>query len=81
MDDLVNFMKTQNKELTVNHVVGAYSYNMAQAVSCLYEIQGLDPADPLHHFGVMLMEANKADKDRSEGLTLVNLLRNEGLRF
>lgn len=29
---------------------------MGQAVGRLYEIQGLDPADPLLHFGVMLME-------------------------
>lgn len=29
---------------------------MGQAVGQLYEIQGLDPTDPLLHFGVMLME-------------------------
>ncbi|KAL7231051.1 hypothetical protein ACSBR2_009346 [Camellia fascicularis] len=56
MDDLVNSVKTQSKELTVNHVVGGHSYTMGQVVGRLYEIQGLDPADPLFHFGVMLME-------------------------
>ncbi|CAL5431638.1 unnamed protein product [Camellia sinensis] len=56
MDDLVNSVKTQSKELTINHVVGGHSYTMGQAVGQLYEIQGLDPADPLLHFGVMLME-------------------------
>lgn len=56
MDDLVNFVKTQSKELTVNHVVEGHSYIMGQAVGRLYEIQGLDLADPLLHFEVMLME-------------------------
>ncbi|KAL7164557.1 hypothetical protein ACSBR2_040458 [Camellia fascicularis] len=38
MDDLVNFVKTQSKELTVNHVVGGHSYTMGQAVGRLYKI-------------------------------------------
>ncbi|CAL5349946.1 unnamed protein product [Camellia sinensis] len=57
MDDLVNSVKTQNKKLTVNHVV-AHNYIMGQAVTWLYEIQGLDPTDSLLHFGVMLMEVS-----------------------
>ncbi|CAL5429172.1 unnamed protein product [Camellia sinensis] len=32
MDDLVNSVKTQSKELTINHVVGGHSYIMGQAV-------------------------------------------------
>ncbi|KAI8019394.1 hypothetical protein LOK49_LG04G01940 [Camellia lanceoleosa] len=56
MDNLVNFVKTQSKKLIVNHVVGAHNYTMGQAVGRLYEIQGLDPADPLLHFKVMLMD-------------------------
>ncbi|KAI8018928.1 L10-interacting MYB domain-containing protein [Camellia lanceoleosa] len=56
MDDLVNSMKTQSKELTVNHVVGGQSVTMAEAVGRLYEIQGLDQSNPLLHFGISLME-------------------------
>ncbi|GMP38808.1 hypothetical protein CsSME_00009930 [Camellia sinensis var. sinensis] len=103
MDDLLNSVKTQSKELTVNHVVGGHSITMGQAVGRLYEIQGLEPEDELLHFGVMLMEvpnnremvmsiptdrgiigwlrAKKEDKDRSGGVTLASLLRNEGARF
>ncbi|GMP32720.1 hypothetical protein CsSME_00006356 [Camellia sinensis var. sinensis] len=103
MDDLLNSVKTQSKELTVNHVVGGHSITMGQAVGRLYEIQGLEPEDELLHFGVMLMEvpnnremvmsiptdrgiigwlqAKKEDKDRSGGVTLASLLRNEGVRF
>ena len=103
MDDLLNSVKTQSKELTVNHVVGGHSITMGQAVGRLYEIQGLEPEDELLHFGVMLMEApnnqemvmsiptdrgiigwlrsKKEDKDRSRGVTLTSLLRNEGVQF
>ncbi|KAI8030794.1 L10-interacting MYB domain-containing protein [Camellia lanceoleosa] len=103
MDDLLNSVKTQSKELIVNHVVGGHSVTMGQAVGPLYEIQGLVPEDELLHFGVMLMEvpnnremvmsipmdqgiigwlrAKKQDKDRSGGVTLASLLRNEGVRF
>ncbi|GMP35865.1 hypothetical protein CsSME_00008162 [Camellia sinensis var. sinensis] len=103
MDDLLNSVKTQSKELTVNHVVGGHSITMGQAVGRLYEIQGLEPEDELLHFGVMLMEvpnnremvmsiptdrgiigwlrAKKEDKDRSGGVTLASLLRNQGVRF
>ncbi|CAL5429186.1 unnamed protein product [Camellia sinensis] len=103
MDDLLNSVKTQSKELTVNHVVGGHSITMGQAVGRLYEIQGLEPEDELLHFGVMLMEvpnnremvmsiptdrgiigwlrAKKQDKDRSGGVTLASLLRDEGVRF
>ncbi|KAI8031532.1 hypothetical protein LOK49_LG01G02614 [Camellia lanceoleosa] len=56
MDNLLNSMKTQSKELTVNHVVEGHNITMGQAVGRLYEIQGLDPEDELLHFGVMLME-------------------------
>ncbi|GMQ01524.1 hypothetical protein CsSME_00048133 [Camellia sinensis var. sinensis] len=56
MDDLLNFVKTQSNELTVNHVVGGHSITMGQAVGWLYKIQGLDPEDELLYFGVMLME-------------------------
>ncbi|KAI8022760.1 L10-interacting MYB domain-containing protein [Camellia lanceoleosa] len=56
MDDLVNSVKTQSKELTVNHVVGGQSVTMAEAVGHLYEIQGLDQSNPLLHFGISLME-------------------------
>ncbi|KAI7998204.1 putative thimet oligopeptidase [Camellia lanceoleosa] len=56
MDDLVNLVKTQSKELTVNHVVGEQSVTMAKAVARLYEIQGLDQTNPLLHFGISLME-------------------------
>ncbi|KAI7998423.1 hypothetical protein LOK49_LG10G00493 [Camellia lanceoleosa] len=56
MDELLNSVKTQSKELTVNHVVGGHSVTMGQAVGRLYEIQGLAPEDELLHFGVMLME-------------------------
>ncbi|CAL5381994.1 unnamed protein product [Camellia sinensis] len=45
MDDLLNSVKTQSKELTVNHVVGGHSITMGQAVGRLYEIQGLEPED------------------------------------
>ncbi|XP_028115034.1 uncharacterized protein LOC114312945 [Camellia sinensis] len=38
MDDLLNSVKTQSKELTVNHVVGGHSITMGQAVGRLYEI-------------------------------------------
>ncbi|KAI8007417.1 L10-interacting MYB domain-containing protein, partial [Camellia lanceoleosa] len=56
MDDLVNSVKTQSKELTVNHVVGGQSVTMAEAVARLYEIQGLDQTNPLLHFGISFME-------------------------
>ncbi|XP_028098844.1 uncharacterized protein LOC114298475 [Camellia sinensis] len=56
MDDLVNSVKTQRKELTVNHVVGGHSVTMAEAIGRLYEIQGLDQTNPLLHFGISLME-------------------------
>ncbi|THG16811.1 hypothetical protein TEA_004088 [Camellia sinensis var. sinensis] len=56
MNDLVNSVKTQSKELTVNHVVGGHSVTMAEAVGRLYEIQGLDQTNPLLHFGILLME-------------------------
>ncbi|XP_028080537.1 uncharacterized protein LOC114282095 [Camellia sinensis] len=42
MDDLVNSVKTQSKELTVNHVISGQSVTMAEAIRRLYEIQGLD---------------------------------------
>ncbi|KAI7995026.1 L10-interacting MYB domain-containing protein [Camellia lanceoleosa] len=38
MDDLVNLVKTQSKELTVNHVVSGQCVTMAEAVGRLYEI-------------------------------------------
>ncbi|GMP72294.1 hypothetical protein CsSME_00030382 [Camellia sinensis var. sinensis] len=56
MDDLVNTVKTQSKELTVNHVVGGQSVTMAEAVGRLYEIQGLEQTNPLLHFSISLME-------------------------
>ncbi|THG15007.1 hypothetical protein TEA_019385 [Camellia sinensis var. sinensis] len=56
MDDLVNSVKTQSKELTVNHVVGGQSVAMAEAIRRLYEIQGLEQTNPLLHFGISLME-------------------------
>ncbi|GMP89034.1 hypothetical protein CsSME_00040773 [Camellia sinensis var. sinensis] len=56
MDDLVNSVKTQSKELTVNHVVGGQSVTMAEAVERLYEIQGLDQTNPLLNFCISLME-------------------------
>ncbi|KAI8032745.1 hypothetical protein LOK49_LG01G02616 [Camellia lanceoleosa] len=46
MDDLVNFVQTQSKELTVNHVVGGHSYTMGQAVGWLTaEYRYVDMAD------------------------------------
>ncbi|CAL5433679.1 unnamed protein product [Camellia sinensis] len=56
MDDLVNSVKTQSKELTVNHVVGGQSVAMAEAIRRLYEIEGLEQTNPLLHFGIFLME-------------------------
>ncbi|GMP43146.1 hypothetical protein CsSME_00012627 [Camellia sinensis var. sinensis] len=56
MDDLVNSVKTQSKELTVNHVVGGQSVAMAETIRRLYEIQGLEQTNPLLHFGISLME-------------------------
>ncbi|KAI8014251.1 L10-interacting MYB domain-containing protein [Camellia lanceoleosa] len=56
MDDLANSVKTQSKELTVNHVVGGQSVTMAEVVGRLYEIQGLDQSNPLLHFNISLME-------------------------
>ncbi|GMP92279.1 hypothetical protein CsSME_00042570 [Camellia sinensis var. sinensis] len=56
MDDLVNLVKSQSKELTVNHVVGGHSVTMAQAIGRLFEIQGMDQTNPLLHFGILLME-------------------------
>ncbi|THG03438.1 hypothetical protein TEA_013956 [Camellia sinensis var. sinensis] len=56
MDDLVNSVKTQSKELTVNHVVCGQSVTMAEVVGRIYEIQGLDQSNPLLHFGISLME-------------------------
>ncbi|KAI8016519.1 hypothetical protein LOK49_LG05G02018 [Camellia lanceoleosa] len=56
IDDLVNSVKTQSKELTVIHVVGGHSVTMAEAVERLYEIQGLHQTNPLLHFGILLME-------------------------
>lgn len=38
MDDLVNSVKTQSKELTVNHIADMQSHTMGQAVARLYEI-------------------------------------------
>ncbi|KAL7193497.1 hypothetical protein ACSBR2_025164 [Camellia fascicularis] len=56
IDDLVNSVKTQSKELTVNHIVGAHSYTIVEAVARLYAIAGLDPTDLLFYFGLMLMD-------------------------
>ncbi|GMP50387.1 hypothetical protein CsSME_00017023 [Camellia sinensis var. sinensis] len=56
MDDLVNSVKTQSKELTVNHVVSGQSVTVVKAVRRLYEIQGLDQTNLLLHFGISLME-------------------------
>ncbi|GMP78804.1 hypothetical protein CsSME_00034601 [Camellia sinensis var. sinensis] len=56
MADLVNLVKTQSKELTVNHVVGGHSVTMVVVVGRLYEIKGLDQTNPLLHFGISLME-------------------------
>ncbi|KAI8025039.1 Midasin [Camellia lanceoleosa] len=50
INDLVNSVKTQSKELTVNHVVSDNSYTIAEVVAQLYIIQGLDPVDPLLYF-------------------------------
>ncbi|CAL5354648.1 unnamed protein product [Camellia sinensis] len=61
IDDLVNSVKTQSKELTINHVVGGHSATMAEAVGRLYEIQGLDQTNPLLHFGISLMEPNNIE--------------------
>ncbi|CAL5385954.1 unnamed protein product [Camellia sinensis] len=33
IDDLVNFVTTQSKELTINHVVGGHSYTMARLLN------------------------------------------------
>ncbi|KAI8013955.1 hypothetical protein LOK49_LG05G01866 [Camellia lanceoleosa] len=56
IDDLVNSVKTQSKELTINHVVSMHSYTIAEAIARNYAIKGLDPTDPLLHFGVRLMD-------------------------
>lgn len=56
IDDLVRSVKTQSKELTINHIVSVHSYTIAEAIARHYAIKGLDPTDPLFHFGLMLMD-------------------------
>ncbi|KAI8018990.1 hypothetical protein LOK49_LG04G01493 [Camellia lanceoleosa] len=55
MDDFVNSVKSQSRELTVNHVVGTPQYTIAEAVTQLYEIERINLADPLLHYNVSLI--------------------------
>ncbi|KAL7196358.1 hypothetical protein ACSBR1_036381 [Camellia fascicularis] len=56
MDDLVNSVKRQSKEPTVNHVIAAHNYTIAKAIARLYTIEALDPTDPFLHYEVILID-------------------------
>ncbi|CAL5387822.1 unnamed protein product [Camellia sinensis] len=56
IDDLVNSVKTQSKELTINQVISMHSYTIAEAIARHYAIKGLNPTDPLLHFGFRLID-------------------------
>ncbi|THG08441.1 F-box protein At3g07870-like [Camellia sinensis] len=56
MENLIQSLKTQRREITVNHVIGISKVSIGDCVAKLYALSGIDPSDPLIQYGVSLMD-------------------------